>query len=106
MIVDTRDDLCTGTALSRDLVLTAAHCVIRKVDYTIKPYQTGVPIPVRAIARHPTVLTKRATRRAAPQPISRFSNSPVRCRTSLSRQRLRHRDASPSATHSPLQVLE
>jgi secreted trypsin-like serine protease len=53
MIVDTRDDLCTGTALSRDLVLTAAHCVIRKVDYTIKPYQTGVPIPVRAIARHP-----------------------------------------------------
>ena len=53
MIVDARDDLCTGTALSRDLVLTAAHCVIRKVDYTIKPYQTGVPIPVRSIARHP-----------------------------------------------------
>src|SRR5262245_40817925 len=53
MIVDTRDDLCTGTALSRDLVLTAAHCVSRKVDYTIKPYQTGLPIRVRAIARHP-----------------------------------------------------
>ncbi|MGB6419230.1 MAG: trypsin-like serine protease, partial [Pseudolabrys sp.] len=40
MIVDARDDLCTGTAISRDLVLTAAHCVIRRVDYTIKPYQT------------------------------------------------------------------
>jgi hypothetical protein len=53
MIVDARDDLCTGTAISRDLVLTAAHCVIRRVDYTIKPYQTGVPIPVRAIVRHP-----------------------------------------------------
>jgi secreted trypsin-like serine protease len=53
MIVDARDDLCTGTALARDLVLTAAHCVVRPVDYTIKPYQTGVPIPVRAIVRHP-----------------------------------------------------
>ena len=49
MIVDARNDLCTGTAISRDLVLTAAHCVVRRVDYTIKPYQTGVPIPVRAI---------------------------------------------------------
>ncbi|MGC2115204.1 MAG: trypsin-like serine protease, partial [Pseudolabrys sp.] len=39
MIVDARGDLCTGTALARDLVLTAAHCVNRPVDYTIKPYQ-------------------------------------------------------------------
>ena len=53
MIVDARNDLCTGTAIARDLVLTAAHCVVRRVDYTIKPYQTGVPIPVRAIVRHP-----------------------------------------------------
>src|SRR5512143_489804 len=53
MIVDARDDLCTGTALARDLVLTAAHCVTRPVAYTIKPYQTGVPIAVRAIVRHP-----------------------------------------------------
>jgi secreted trypsin-like serine protease len=53
MIVDARDDLCTGTALARDLVLTAAHCVSRPAAYTIKPYQTGVPIPVRAILRHP-----------------------------------------------------
>jgi len=53
MIVDAREDLCTGTALARDLVLTAAHCVTRAVDYTIKPYQTGVQIPVRTIVRHP-----------------------------------------------------
>jgi secreted trypsin-like serine protease len=53
MIVDTRDDLCTGTALAQDLVLTAAHCVVRQVQYTVKTYQTGVPIPVRSISRHP-----------------------------------------------------
>jgi len=53
MVVDARNDLCTGTALTRDLVLTAAHCVTRPVDYTIKPYQTGVPVPVRTIVRHP-----------------------------------------------------
>ena len=53
MIVDTRDDLCTGTALAQDLVLTAAHCVVRPVQYTVKAYQTGGSIPVRSIVRHP-----------------------------------------------------
>jgi len=53
MIVDARDDLCTGTALARDLVLTAAHCVTRSVDYQVKAYQNGVAIPVRTIVRHP-----------------------------------------------------
>ena len=53
MIVDTRDDLCTGTALAQDLVLTAAHCVVRPVKYTVKTYQIDVPVPVRAIVRHP-----------------------------------------------------
>ena len=53
MIVDAREDLCTGTALARDLVLTAAHCVTRPVAYTVKAYQNGQAIPVRAVARHP-----------------------------------------------------
>ncbi len=53
MVVDARGDLCTGTALARDLVLTAAHCVTRPVTYEVKAFQDGVAIPVRTIARHP-----------------------------------------------------
>jgi secreted trypsin-like serine protease len=53
MIVDARDDLCTGAALARDLVLTAAHCVVRKSDYRVKTFQTGQSITVRSIALHP-----------------------------------------------------
>jgi len=53
MVVDPRGDLCTGTALARELVLTAAHCVARNERYEIKPYQTDVVIPVRSIAVHP-----------------------------------------------------
>ncbi len=51
MVVDPRGDLCTGTALARDLVLTAAHCVTP--DMRIKVFQTGQTISVRGIARHP-----------------------------------------------------
>jgi hypothetical protein len=53
MIVDAHGDLCTGTALTRDLVLTAAHCVTAPVDYEVKTFQTGTSIAVRSIARHP-----------------------------------------------------
>ena len=53
MIVDSKGDLCTGTALARDLVLTAAHCVARPLRYEVKAFQTGAAIAVRAIARHP-----------------------------------------------------
>jgi hypothetical protein len=53
MVVDRRNDLCTGTALAPDLVLTAAHCVARPVDYEVKAYQTGLAIPVRTVVRHP-----------------------------------------------------
>ena len=53
MVVDPRGDLCTGTALARDLVLTAAHCVARKERYEVKPYQTGEAILASAVAIHP-----------------------------------------------------
>src|SRR5664279_3017993 len=53
MIVDPRGDLCTGTVLARDLVLTAAHCVAGKLDYQVKTFQTGQTISVRAIVLHP-----------------------------------------------------
>ncbi|MFN3659568.1 MAG: S1 family peptidase [Pseudolabrys sp.] len=53
MVVDERENLCTGTALARDLVLTAAHCVARAGRYEVKVYQNGIAIPARAIARHP-----------------------------------------------------
>ena len=53
MVTDDRDDLCTGTALAPDLVLTAAHCVTRPIPYDVKAYQNGQAIKVRSIARHP-----------------------------------------------------
>src|SRR4029078_10038312 len=53
MIVDTRDDLCTGTRLAPGLVRTAAHCVSGTADYRVRAYQTGGPVPVRVIVRHP-----------------------------------------------------
>lgn len=53
MIEDSNGNLCTGTALAADLVLTAAHCVTRVLRYRVKPYQTGEAILVRTVARHP-----------------------------------------------------
>jgi secreted trypsin-like serine protease len=66
MVVDPRGDLCTGTALARDLVLTAAHCVAAKRAYSVKTFQTGAAIAVRAVAVHPrfdmaSYATSRAT---------------------------------------------
>ena len=53
MVVDPRGDLCTGTALTRDLVLTAAHCVTPGLAVEIKTFQTGQTIAVRGVALHP-----------------------------------------------------
>lgn len=54
MIMDARGDLCTGTVLARDLVLTAAHCVTSTNDYEVKVYQTGQIIPIRSTVLHPS----------------------------------------------------
>ena len=53
MLIDSDEDLCTATALSRDVLLTAAHCVIGERRRRVKVYQTGEHMTVRAIARHP-----------------------------------------------------
>jgi len=53
MLVDEKEDLCTATALTRDVVLTAAHCVIGPRKRSVKIYQTGATIPVRAVLPHP-----------------------------------------------------
>ena len=53
MLTDPHGDLCTGTALTRDVVLTAAHCVARPLRYQVKTFQTGQTISVRGIAVHP-----------------------------------------------------
>ncbi len=53
MVVDARGDLCTGTALAPDLVLTAAHCVTGKLGYSVKTFQGGPAIAVRGVALHP-----------------------------------------------------
>lgn len=53
MLTDSDEDLCTATALARDVVLTAAHCVMGERERSVKVYQTGEAIPVRSVARHP-----------------------------------------------------
>jgi secreted trypsin-like serine protease len=53
MIVDPRGDLCTGTALARDLVLTAAHCVAKKRDNRVKIFQNGQTAGVQTFVLHP-----------------------------------------------------
>ncbi|HZQ11456.1 MAG TPA: S1 family peptidase [Pseudolabrys sp.] len=53
MVIDPGGDLCTGTALARDLVLTAAHCVARPQRYEVRAYQNGASVAVRSVALHP-----------------------------------------------------
>lgn len=53
MVIDARGDLCTGTALARDLVLTAAHCVTLPIPQRVRVFQNGETIAVRSVARHP-----------------------------------------------------
>ena len=54
MIVSTRGNLCTGTALARDLVLTAGHCVAPTATYRVLLPDIKPPgLAVRSITVHP-----------------------------------------------------
>jgi secreted trypsin-like serine protease len=53
MLIDNRGDLCTATALTRDLVLTAAHCVVIPATYRVRVFQNGAMADVDKIRRHP-----------------------------------------------------
>jgi secreted trypsin-like serine protease len=48
-----RGTLCTGTALARDLVLTAAHCVAPEARYQVMASNAAPFTPIAAIALHP-----------------------------------------------------
>lgn len=53
MLIDNHGDLCTATALTRDLVLTAAHCVVIPASYRVRVFQDSVMVDVDKIRRHP-----------------------------------------------------
>ena len=69
MIVGSGGTFCTGTAIARDLVLTAAHCVLPGVDYKLVEFDAARQprfLDAREIARHPqfalpSLLAHRAT---------------------------------------------
>ena len=69
MIVGSGGTFCTGAAIARDLVLTAAHCALPGADYKLVEFDAAKQprmLDVRSIARHPnfnlqTLLGQRAT---------------------------------------------
>jgi secreted trypsin-like serine protease len=69
MITGSAGTFCTGAAIARDLVLTAAHCVQPGADYKLIEFNAArqpVLLDIRQIARHPnfnlqTLLGHRAT---------------------------------------------
>jgi secreted trypsin-like serine protease len=68
MIVGSRGTSCSATAIARDLLLTAAHCVLPGADYKLVAFDGGKPVlkDIAQVARHPrfelkSLLAHRAT---------------------------------------------
>jgi hypothetical protein len=62
MIVGSRGTSCTATAIARDLLLTAGHCVLPGADYKLVDYDAAhqpVLKDAASIARHPQFDLKR-----------------------------------------------
>jgi secreted trypsin-like serine protease len=53
MVLGSRGNLCTGTALARDLVLTAAHCVTSAPEHRILPAKGAALMEIRTASVHP-----------------------------------------------------
>jgi secreted trypsin-like serine protease len=53
MLVDEDGDLCTATALARDVLLTAAHCVTGDRRRFVRLYQVQARLAVAGVKRHP-----------------------------------------------------
>jgi Trypsin len=51
MLTGSRGTFCSGVALARDLVLTAAHCVLPGADYKLVEFDAGRQPALRDIAR-------------------------------------------------------
>jgi secreted trypsin-like serine protease len=95
-LVGSRGTSCTGTAVARDLVLTAAHCVLPGADYKLVEYDASHRPRLRDVARivpHPqfslaTLLAHRATadvallKLAAPLPAA-LSPAPLAMETRI-----------------------
>jgi secreted trypsin-like serine protease len=55
LIVSSRGSSCTGAAIARDVVLTAAHCVLPGADYKLVEFDAGAPVlkDIAQVVRHP-----------------------------------------------------
>ena len=69
LLVGSRGNSCSGVAIARDLVLTAAHCVLPGADYKLVVFDAADQPQLKdvvTVARHPqfnlaTLLAHRAT---------------------------------------------
>src|SRR5438445_1209523 len=56
MVVGSRANggsVCTGAALARDLILTAAHCVAPGATYSVLPAKNALALAIKSIQVHP-----------------------------------------------------